>query len=121
MSVFNVAKSPAEFSAVPNRADEAGLVGIHDAARALHLSVSGVRYLVKEGQLACERISRRRVFQPDDVVELAHQRAHATLVPPPAPSTPKKRGAPRQLRLRLFRTEGRKVTVDRCSETSGDH
>lgn len=110
MSSFSVARTSAEFRSISHRPDEPRPVGIHDASRALHVTTEGVRYLVKEGQLACERISGRRVFQSDQVAALAHQRAHATLVPPAVPAAPRKRGAPRQLRLRLFRTEGRKVT-----------
>lgn len=110
MSSFSVARKSAEFRHETDRPDEPRPVGIHDASRALHLTTEGVRYLVKEGQLACERISGRRVFQSHDVAALAQQRAHATLVPPAVPATPRKRGTPRQLRLRLFRTAGRKVT-----------
>ncbi len=79
------------------------------AARALRVSREGVRYFVRAGQLPCEQTqSGLRLFQADDVRRLAEARARATLEPAPTIRPP--RTEPRQLRLRLFRAAGRKVT-----------
>lgn len=107
MSSFSVARNPAEFRQLSHRTDETRLT-TGTAARVLQVSPQHVRRFVSSQQLRCERTrSGMRLFQAADVLELADQRARATLNPLPPIS--RVGGQPRQLRLRLFRTEGRKA------------
>lgn len=82
-----------------------------DAARALHVTREGVRYLVREGQLACTRTpSKLRLFREEDVDRLARLRSRARLRGV-AVLRPKKigpRGEPRQ--MSLFRPHLRLVS-----------
>lgn len=72
-----------------------------DVARALHMSREGVRYLVRDRQLACTRSpSKLRLFQNDEVRRLADLRTRARLAGK-LPARPKlgPRGEPRQMSL----------------------
>jgi excisionase family DNA binding protein len=77
-----------------------------DAARALRMTDEGVRWLVRQGQLVAERTrSGQYLFRADDVVQLAQQRAAATLATV-RPRMLQVRSGPRQLALfgaQLFR------------------
>jgi hypothetical protein len=109
MSEFNLANLARSVSTIPNTPDPSPRLTTGTVARALRVSPEGVRYFVRVGQLPCERtVEGRRLFQVHDVQRLAGQRALA-VVTPPLP-TPRARTEPRQLRLRLFRPAGRKVT-----------
>jgi hypothetical protein len=81
-----------------------------DAARMLQVTRHGVRWLVRQGKLACERMtSGQMIFRHSEVVRLVDVRATARLSRVPAVDSPIT--APRQLslfgtaRLRLIRRE----------------
>ena len=70
-------------------------------ARALQVTTAGVRYLVRDAQIVCERTpSKLRLFRPADVWHLADQRTKARA----AGKLPRRqklgpRGEPRQMSL----------------------
>ena len=83
-----------------------GFVTTGHAARALHVTRQGVRYLVDEGYLSCVRVDRLRLLKASDVEGLAAKRTHAWLTGRlPARQTLGPRGAPRQLSLFVTRVK----------------
>jgi excisionase family DNA binding protein len=70
-----------------------------DAARALRLTTRGVRWLVQQGRLACQRTrSGQYLFRAEDVLQAVQQRAAATLAMV-RPRMVRVRAEPRQLSL----------------------
>jgi hypothetical protein len=69
------------------------------AARVLHVTPQGVRYLIRTGQLPSEQTTTGQfLVRPDDVIQLAETRLHAALGPVHL-TRRAPRGEPRQLAL----------------------
>jgi hypothetical protein len=84
-------------------AEESRWFTTHDAARALRMTPKGVRYLVADGKIACQRTpSRRCLFLASTILALEAKRAKARLVLVPAGVHHKDRATQQPHQLALF-------------------
>ncbi len=89
-----------------------------DVAQWLERTPRGTRWIVDQAQVPCERVRGQRLFRPDDVKQLAHQRAEArrTGVTVLRPKRLGVRGEPHQ--LSLFGARVRHFPARECHKVS---